>query len=56
MVGQTLVVQEMPQNSRSTAGKAQASGESFARSPANPVTKQAQNAGRTPRLSRTRSD
>ena len=56
MIGQTLMAQEMPQNSRSTADKAQASGESFGRSPANPVPKQAQNAGRTPRLSRTRSD
>ena len=56
MIGQTLVVQEMSQNSRSTAGKAQPSGESFARPPTNPVTKQAQNAGGTPCLSRTRID
>jgi hypothetical protein len=44
----------MPKDSCSTAWKAQAAGESFARSPTNPVTKQAQNAGRTPYLLRTR--
>jgi hypothetical protein len=56
MIGQTLAAQEMPQNCRSTAGKAQADGESFPRSPTNPVTQQAQNTGRAPRLSRTRID
>jgi hypothetical protein len=56
MVGQTLAAQEVPQNSRSTTGKAQAGGESFPRSPTNAVTEQAQNAVRAPRLSRTRID
>ena len=56
MIGQTLAAQEMPQNSRSTAGNAQAGGEPFTRSPTNPVTQQAQNTGRTPSVSRTRID
>jgi hypothetical protein len=56
MIGQALAAQEMTQNSRSTAGKAQACGETFARSPTNSVTQQAQNTGRTLRLSRTRID
>jgi hypothetical protein len=44
----------MPKDGRSTACKAQAAGESFARAATNPVTKQAQNAGHAPCLSRTR--
>lgn len=56
MIGQTLAVQEVPRNSCSTSRKAQAGGAPITRSPANPMTQQAQNAGRTPRLSRTRSD
>jgi hypothetical protein len=47
MVGQILVPYEMAQNSGSTARKAQAAGEPFARPATDPVTKQAQNAGRT---------
>jgi hypothetical protein len=54
IVGWTLVPHEMPQDSRSTACKAQAAGESFARPPTNAATKQAQNAGRAPCMSRTR--
>jgi hypothetical protein len=56
MVGQTLVVQEMPQDSGTTAGKARAGGESFPLSSTNTVTQQAQNTGRTSRLSCTRID
>jgi hypothetical protein len=56
MIGQTLAAEEMTQNSRSIAGKAQACGETFARPPTNPVTQQAQNTGRTLRVSRTRID
>src|SRR5271166_1865444 len=53
-VGQKLVPYEMPQDGRSAAWKAQPGGQSFARPPSNAVTQQAQNAGRTLCLSRTR--
>ena len=53
-VGQTLVPYEMPQDGSSAACEAHPSGQFFARPPSNAVTQQAQNAGRTSCLSRTR--
>ena len=54
MVGQTLVPHEMPQDGRSAAYKAQPGGQSCAWPASDAMTQQAQNAGRTPCLSRTR--
>ena len=55
MVGQKLAPHEMPQDGRSVAYKAQAGGQSFARPASDAVSQQAQDAGRTPCLSRARS-
>ena len=54
MVGQQLVPYEMPQDGSSVAYKAQPGGQSCARPASHAVTQQAQDAGRTPCLSRTR--
>src|SRR5208283_2452560 len=53
MVGQKLVPHEMPQDGISAAYKAQPAGQSFAQPASDAVTQQAQDAGRTPCLSRT---